>query len=83
MRTFQLIGETSPPPTSRVVVTAPPGVVTAPPGVVAEGVEWSDGTVAVRWREDPPSTVLWGSVDALMAVASRGGVRIEWTTAPG
>jgi len=28
-------------------------------GVVAEGVEFSDGTVVIRWRGEYSSTVIW------------------------
>ena len=35
-------------------------------GDVAEGVVFGDGTVALRWRSETASTVLWSSlVDAL------------------
>lgn len=76
MRAFLLICDESPPPTSRVVITAPPGVV-------AEGVEWSDGTATARWREDPPSTTTWDTVAAMESIVSQGGVRIEWLPALG
>lgn len=71
MRPFLLICETIPPPMSREVITAKPGVV-------AEGVEWSDGTVVVRWREDNPSTTIWESLSAMDSVVPQGRVRIEW-----
>jgi hypothetical protein len=42
-------------------------------GVVAEGVEWSDGTVTVRWRGEHASTVHWDSVDDVQAIHGHDG----------
>lgn len=57
-------------------------------GVVAEGVEFSDGTTVVRWREvEGPhyergvraTTVIFPSVQAVEALHGHGGAtRIEW-----
>ncbi len=48
-------------------------------GVVAEGVVWTDGTAAIRWRGDRPSTTAWSSVDDLIAIHGHGGgTRIVW-----
>jgi hypothetical protein len=49
-------------------------------GTLAEGVEWSDGTVAVRWRGPWPSTSTWdGGVESLLAVHGTGGrTQIHW-----
>jgi len=49
-------------------------------GTLAEGVEWSDGTVAVRWRGPAPSTSTWdGGVESLLAVHGTGGrTQIHW-----
>ena len=54
-------------------------------GTLAEGVEWSDGTVAVRWRGPWPSTSAWdGGVESLLAMHGNGGrTQIHWLpTAP-
>lgn len=43
-------------------------------GDVAEGVEWSDGTVALRWRGKWATTVVWDyGLDALLAVHGHAG----------
>lgn len=49
-------------------------------GTLAEGVEWSDGTVAVRWRGPWPSTSTWdGGIDSLLAVHGAGGrTQVHW-----
>ncbi|MEU4289754.1 hypothetical protein AB0E63_16135 [Kribbella sp. NPDC026596] len=54
-------------------------------GTLAEGVEWSDGTVALRWRGPWPSTSTWdGGVDSVLSVHGAGGrTQIHWLpTAP-
>ncbi|WP_442803454.1 hypothetical protein OG411_19200 [Streptomyces pseudogriseolus] len=48
-------------------------------GRVADGVQWPDGTVALRWIGDRPSTTVWGSVDDVAAIHGHGGAtRIVW-----
>jgi hypothetical protein len=49
-------------------------------GTLAEGVEWSDGTVALRWRGPWPSTSTWDDgVDSVLAVHGTGGrTQIHW-----
>ncbi len=42
-------------------------------GDVAEGVVFSDGTVALRWRSATASTVLWASLDDALAVHGHDG----------
>ena len=43
-------------------------------GTVAEGVEFSDGTVALRWTVgEHRSTVVWPNIDAVIAVHGHGG----------
>lgn len=43
-------------------------------GPVAEGVEWSDGTVSLRWKGRTPSTTFWqAGVAAIEAVHGHGG----------
>lgn len=53
-------------------------------GTVAEGVEWSDGTVALRWRGRWPTTSAWeGGLDAVLAVHGHGGSTVvRWLTVP-
>lgn len=48
-------------------------------GDVAEGVEFSDGTVAIRWRGETPSTVFWADIDAPVKIHGHGGhTRFVW-----
>lgn len=49
-------------------------------GTVAEGVEFSDGTVALRWCVgDHRSTVIWPSIDAVSAIHGHDGrTLIQW-----
>jgi hypothetical protein len=46
-------------------------------GPMAEGVEWSDGTVTLRWRGQWPATSAWeGGIDAMLAVHAANGVTV-------
>lgn len=48
-------------------------------GVVAEGVEFTDGSVAVRWSSHRPSTVMWESVDDAITIHGHSGrTVIRW-----
>lgn len=50
-------------------------------GIVAEGVEFSDGTVVVRWISagNPSSTVVWPDMAAVEHIHGHGGAtRIVW-----
>lgn len=50
-------------------------------GVVAQGVQFPDGSVALRWCCPglPPSTAVWDSVEAVIAVhGHQGKTEIEW-----
>lgn len=49
-------------------------------GRVAEGVEFSDGTVVVRWTTGRHrSTVVWPNMAAVEAIHGHGGsTRVEW-----
>ncbi|MFI7068606.1 hypothetical protein ACIBL3_46995 [Kribbella sp. NPDC050124] len=49
-------------------------------GDIAEGVEWSDGTVALRWRGKWATTVVWDyGLDALLAVhGHNGSTVVRW-----
>lgn len=43
-------------------------------GLVAEGVEFSDGRVAIRWvTGEHRSTVTWDSIEAVQAIHGHGG----------
>jgi hypothetical protein len=51
-------------------------------GHVADGCEFEDGTVVIRWRSDFASTVVWNNlVDAMRAHSHDGRTRIEWDDA--
>jgi hypothetical protein len=48
-------------------------------GLVAEGVQFSDGTVAVRWRSMVASHVLYANVHAAETIHGHGGAtRLKW-----
>lgn len=42
-------------------------------GIVADGVEWPDGTCAVRWRTEHKSTTVYDSIAAVHAIHGHGG----------
>lgn len=42
-------------------------------GVVAEGIEFTDGRVAMRWLTDTASTCCYDSLDDLIGVHGHGG----------
>lgn len=55
-------------------------------GVVAEGVEWSDGSVALHWRGRWPTTVVFefGGVEAVLAIhGHHGATEVVWDDGPG
>jgi len=48
-------------------------------GVVAEGVEFTDGRAALRWRGEWPSTVAWDDVELIVGVHGHSGAtEIRW-----
>ncbi|WP_329002361.1 hypothetical protein OHA18_04545 [Kribbella sp. NBC_00709] len=48
-------------------------------GTLAEGVEWSDGTVALRWRGPWSSTSTWDCIGSVLAVHGTGGrTQVHW-----
>jgi hypothetical protein len=48
-------------------------------GEVAEGIQFSDGTVAIRWLTDRASTVVWHSLEDAMAVhGHHGDTQVVW-----
>lgn len=48
-------------------------------GIVAEGVRFSDGTVALRWTVELKSTAVYESVDDLIAIHGHdGATTVVW-----
>jgi len=48
-------------------------------GPVAEGVQFFDGTVVIRWTSADASTVVWPDLDTAMRVHGYGGrTRVVW-----
>jgi hypothetical protein len=48
-------------------------------GRVADGVQWWDGSVAVRWHGDPSGTEIFGSVEGFLQVHGHEGSTVaEW-----
>lgn len=48
-------------------------------GVVAEGVQFSDGSVALRWPGTDPSTAVWPSVESVLKVHGHSGAtEVRW-----
>lgn len=49
-------------------------------GVVAEGVEFSDGTVVIRWATgEHRSTVVWPGIESVEAIHGHGGAtHVNW-----
>ncbi|WP_234320099.1 hypothetical protein [Streptomyces sp. SBT349] len=48
-------------------------------GTVADGVQWADGRVTIRWRSAHPSTVQWDRLEDALAVHGHGGhTTIVW-----
>lgn len=52
-------------------------------GDVAEGVVFSDGTAAMRWRTAQTSTAIYSSIEALEAIHGHGGrTQVVFTDPP-
>lgn len=48
-------------------------------GVVAEGVRFSDGSVAIRWAGAFPTTTVWDTIESVIAVhGHEGSTVIDW-----
>jgi hypothetical protein len=48
-------------------------------GVVAEGVQFSDGTVTIRWLSEYAATAVWSSLDDAVTVHGHGGAtQVRW-----
>lgn len=51
-------------------------------GVIAKGVEFEDGSVALRWVTEYPSTAVWDTVADMMAVHDHNGsTYVSWIDA--
>lgn len=50
-------------------------------GTVAEGIQFSTGKVVIHWiSNDHHSTVVWDSIDSVIAIHGHGGAtRLIWT----
>jgi hypothetical protein len=49
-------------------------------GYVAEGVEFSDGTVVLRWTSKTPTTEIHPDIGTLRLLHGHyGSTRVEWT----
>ena len=48
-------------------------------GIVAEGVQFKDGTVCLRWRGTTPSTVVYNSIEDMEKVHGHNGhTKVIW-----
>ena len=48
-------------------------------GEVCEGVQFTDGTVVIRWYGEHASTVVWKSLEDAMAINGHDGkTRVVW-----
>jgi hypothetical protein len=48
-------------------------------GVVAEGVRFTDGTVAVRWMSSTPTTVIHDNIESVMKIhGHQGKTQVVW-----
>lgn len=51
--------------------------------MLAEGVQWTDGAVALRWHGRWPSTSTWDRIDALLAVhGTDTRTQFHWLSEP-
>jgi hypothetical protein len=46
--------------------------------VVADGVEWGDKTVVLRWRGETPSTAVYSSIEMCQAVHGHDATEFAW-----
>jgi hypothetical protein len=42
-------------------------------GVVAEGIEYEDGGIALRWKGEWPATAVWPNMESLLAIHGHDG----------
>lgn len=48
-------------------------------GIVAEGIQWTDGSVVIRWLSDVASTAVWDDLDTMLTVHGHGGdTKVVW-----
>ena len=48
-------------------------------GPVAEGVQFTDGAVALRWYGDYPTTTVWDAIESVIAIhGHQGATEVEW-----
>lgn len=51
-------------------------------GIVADGVQFPDGTVVIRWRGERQSTVVWPGIEDVEAIHGHSGATvIDWVDA--
>ncbi|MDX6264471.1 MAG: hypothetical protein QOH84_6159 [Kribbellaceae bacterium] len=85
-RLFHLVRPTGASPAAGSSAGASAGSSIGAAGLVtvAEGVEWSDGTVTLRWRGRWPATSAWeGGIAAVLAVHGRNGTtKLRWLPTP-
>lgn len=43
---------------------------------MAEGIEFSDGSAAIRWKTSKASTTIWNSVEDAVAIHGHGGLTV-------
>jgi len=43
-------------------------------GIVADGIEYTDGSVVIAWHGEHPSTVVWRSIEDAIAIHGHGGL---------
>lgn len=52
-------------------------------GQVAEGIEFSDGSVALRWPGETPCTAVFPAIEAVIRVHGHGGMTVvRWLDPP-
>lgn len=52
-------------------------------GRIADGVLWEDGSVALRWRGEHPSTAVWARIEDAVKVHGHGGLtKVRWIDIP-
>lgn len=48
-------------------------------GLVAEGCQWSDGTVSLRWTSECGSYITYDNIEAVQQVHGHGGkTKVKW-----
>lgn len=52
-------------------------------GIVAEGVQFSDGSVTLHWNGAYPSTVVWDDLDSMLEVHGHDGTTVVCWLDPG